>query len=71
MTKEKIKEGTPSSVLSEGSVVDYIDYKVRKNTEREKIRQSVEHALVLEYKYPRERIGVDVSLIFLILFNIT
>jgi len=60
--KEKPTKKETSGVATEGFLLDYIDGKSRKSTNKEKLRQTIEHALVLEYKFPRNRIGVDVSI---------
>lgn len=45
--------------IPEGKVRDYIDGTLRAETPEEYVRQTVEKRLVIEHKYPRERIAVE------------
>lgn len=44
----------------EGKIVDFIDGKLRADTETEQVRQDFERTLIEEYRYGRADIGVDV-----------
>lgn len=48
--------------VPEGKICDYIDNKFRQDTPEEYVRQNLEKRLVNELKYPRERIGVEITL---------
>ena len=49
-------------LVPEGKIRDFIDSKLRKLTPEEYVRQNIERALVLEYKYVRDRIEVEFSI---------
>jgi type I restriction enzyme M protein len=46
----------------EGKIVDFIDGKLRADTETEPVRQDFERTLIEEYRYDRADIGVDVRI---------
>jgi len=46
----------------EGKIVDFIDGKLRADSETEQVRQDFERTLIEEYRYERADIGVDVRL---------
>ena len=46
-------------IVPEGKIRDYIDGTIRKDTPEEYVRQTVEKRLVIEHKYPKERIAVE------------
>ena len=46
----------------EGKIVDFIDGKLRADTETEQVRQDFERTLIEEYRYDRADIGVDVRI---------
>lgn len=48
--------------IPEGKICDFISGKFRSDTPEEYVRQNLEKRLVNELKYPRERIGVEVTL---------
>lgn len=48
--------------VPEGKVYDYIDGKLRNDTQEEYVRQTIEKRLVNELKYQRERIRVEFTL---------
>jgi type I restriction enzyme M protein len=48
--------------IPEGKICDFITGKFRADTPEEYVRQNLEKRLVNELKYPRERIGVEVTL---------
>jgi len=52
----------PNRTIPEGFVIDFIDGKLRPKTPEEYVRQNMERSLVQEYRYPREDIGVAVSI---------
>jgi len=56
----KAKPG--QSEAPEGKIVDFIDSKLRTDSETEQIRQDFERTLIEEYRYERADIGVDVRL---------
>lgn len=43
----------------EGTIVDFIDAKLRADSETEQVRQDFERTLIEEYRYERAEIGVD------------
>lgn len=45
---------------AEGKIVDFIDGKLRADSETEQVRQDFERTLIEEYRYDRTDIGVDV-----------
>src|SRR3972149_1151827 len=45
--------------ISEGKIVDFIDGKLRTDSELEQIRQNFERTLIEEYRYDRADIAVD------------
>ena len=45
-----------------GKIVDFIDGKLRADTETEQVRQDFERTLIEEYRYDRADIGVDVRI---------
>ena len=45
-----------------GKIIDFIDGKLRADTETEQVRQDFERTLIEEYRYSRVDIGVDVRL---------
>lgn len=49
-------------IVPEGKIRDYIDGTIRKDTPEEYVRQTVEKRLVIEHKYPKERIAVEYSI---------
>lgn len=49
-------------VIPEGKICDYIDGKFRNDTPEEYVRQNLEKRLVNELRYPKERIGVEVTI---------
>ena len=59
-TMDKPKPDQP--VPSEGRIVDFIDGKLRADSETEHIRQDFERTLLEEYGYERADIGVDIRL---------
>lgn len=46
-------------IVPEGKIRDYIDGTIRKDTPEEYVRQTVEKRLVIEHKYPKQRIAVE------------
>jgi type I restriction enzyme M protein len=48
--------------IPEGKICDFISGNFRNDTPEEYVRQNLEKRLVNELKYPRERIGVEVTL---------
>lgn len=54
----KAKEDQPDA--PEGKIVDFIDGKLRADSETEQVRQNFERTLIEEYRYDRDDIGVDV-----------
>ena len=48
------------SEAPEGKIVDFIDGRLRTDSETERVRQDFERTLIEEYRYDREDIGVDV-----------
>ncbi|MGA2614294.1 MAG: N-6 DNA methylase [Spirochaetia bacterium] len=56
----KAKMGQPE--VPEDKIVDFIDGKLRTDSETEQIRQDFERTLIEEYRYERTDIGVDVRL---------
>ncbi|MDD5580692.1 MAG: type I restriction enzyme HsdR N-terminal domain-containing protein [Methylobacter sp.] len=52
----------PYLTLPEGKICDFIDGKFRNDTPEEYARQNLEKRLVNELKYPRERVGVEITL---------
>ncbi|MFM9912629.1 MAG: N-6 DNA methylase [Methylophilaceae bacterium] len=48
--------------IPEGKICDFITGKFRSDTPEEYVRQNLEKRLVNELKYPRDRIGVEVTL---------
>ena len=46
-------------IIPEGSVRDYIDGKIRKETPEEYVRQTIEKRLVIEHKYLKTQIKVE------------
>ena len=46
-------------IVPDGQVRDYIDGKIRKETPEEYVRQTVEKRLVIEHKYPKNRIAIE------------
>lgn len=50
------------TTIPEGKISDYISGQFRIDTPEEYVRQNLEKRLVNELKYPRERIGVEVTL---------
>lgn len=46
-------------IIPEGSVRDYIDGKIRKETPEEYVRQTIEKRLVIEHKYLKSQIKVE------------
>ncbi len=45
--------------ISDGKIVDFIDGKIRKDSETEQIRQNFERTLIEEYNYHPEDVSVD------------
>ncbi|MEM2941635.1 MAG: N-6 DNA methylase [Thermoproteota archaeon] len=58
MSKTKLKQRE----AQEGKIVDFIDGKLRTESETEQIRQDFERTLIEEYRYERGDIGVDVRI---------
>lgn len=54
----KTKKEQPEA--PEGKVIDFIDGKLRADSETEHVRQDFERTLIEEYSYGRADIGVDV-----------
>ena len=48
--------------VPDGSIRDYVDGKVRKDTPEEYVRQTIEKRLINEHKYKREQIKIEFSL---------
>ncbi|MGD1154038.1 MAG: N-6 DNA methylase [Syntrophales bacterium] len=46
----------------EGKIIDFIDGKLRADSETEQVRQDFERTLIEEYRYERSDIGVDVRI---------
>lgn len=59
-TMPKPKPDQPEAL--EGKIVDFIDGKLRADSETEQVRQDFERTLIEEYRYERADIGVDVRL---------
>jgi type I restriction enzyme M protein len=59
-TTPKPKQDQPEA--PGGKVVDFIDSKLRADSETEQVRQDFERTLIEEYRYERADIGVDVRL---------
>jgi type I restriction enzyme M protein len=53
---------TASKEAPEGKIIDFIDGKLRADSETERIRQDFERTLIEEYRYDRFDIAVDVRL---------
>lgn len=49
-------------VIPDGKIADFITGTFRKDTPEEYVRQNIEKRLVNELRYPRERIGVEVTI---------
>lgn len=62
MTNKSVKSESKIIAIPEGKICDYIDGEFRNDTPEEYIRQNLEKRLVNELKYPKERIGVEVSI---------
>ena len=45
--------------VPDGSIRDYVDGKVRKDTPEEYVRQTIEKRLINEHKYKREQIKIE------------
>lgn len=56
----KAKAAPPEA--PQGKIVDFIDGKLRSDSETEQVRQDFERTLIEEYRYERADIGVDVRL---------
>ena len=54
------KKKTEKPETPEGKIVDFIDGKLRSDSETEQVRQDFERTLIEEYRYDRGDIGVDV-----------
>ena len=54
----------PTQVVNvpHGSIRDYVDEKVRKDTPEEYVRQTIEKRLINEHKYKREQIKIEFGL---------
>lgn len=55
----EVNEPTVIVVVPDGKVRDYIDGTIRNETPEEYVRQTVEKRLVIEHKYPKDRIAVE------------
>lgn len=53
------KSVTDQPEISDGKIVDFIDGKIRKDSEIEQIRQNFERTLIEEYNYHPEDVSVD------------
>lgn len=53
---------TASKEAPDGKIIDFIDGKLRTDSETERIRQDFERTLIEEYRYDRSDIAVDVRL---------
>lgn len=51
-----------SAEIPDGKILDFIDGKLRKDSETEQIRQNFERTLVEEYLYSREEIVIDAAI---------
>lgn len=54
------KKKTEKPETPEGKIVDFIEGKLRSDSETEQVRQDFERTLIEEYRYDRADIGVDV-----------
>ena len=59
-TMPKPRQDQPEA--PDGKIVDFIDGKLRSDSETEQVRQDFERTLIEEYRYERADIGVDVRL---------
>lgn len=48
--------------VPDGSIRDYVDGKIRKDTPEEYVRQTIEKRLINEHKYKREQIKIEFGL---------
>ncbi len=53
------KEKKDQPEISDGKIIDFIDGKIRKDSETEQIRQNFERTLIEEYDYLPQDIAVD------------
>lgn len=56
------KVKSEQSQAPEGKIIDFIDGKIRPDSETERVRQDFERTLIEEYRYDRADIGVDVRI---------
>ena len=52
-------KGTENQPIQDGKSIDFIDGKLRKDTETEQVRQNFERTLVEEYRYTPKDVSVD------------
>lgn len=64
MTKRRAtpEKTTEHSAAPEGKITDFIDGKLRADSETEQVRQDFERTLIEEYRYERGDVGVDVRI---------
>lgn len=56
------KTKTEQAKAPEGKIVDFIDGKLRADSDTEQVRQDFERTLIEEYRYERADIGVDIRI---------